>query len=1154
MKKLLLIGSLLSITLFLKGQTQKEANSTWEFGSSGCVKFNNSDKIDDHVYGKWVGSVEGTATYTMPNGGVFYSDGKVLRTSHNKQLANDLKGHASSTQSALFVAQPGNKRYIYLFTLDEDGGGLYYSKIDTTRSGLFVPGKKNVWLRDNNAEKLTACYAANNKDVWIIVHGAGNNSFYVYSLTSGGLNLVPKEYKIGSTHGYGAGTKGYMRISPNRKKLALAVVGAQFTGATKAGFVEIFDFDKATGKISNPITIGKTNSTLPTFLLDKSLNGAYGLEFSPNSRFIYLNMYSWGSNNRMLIQFDLYVGNTGKALTDSAVELYRSPNERDHSALLLGNDGRIYLSRQYKTKNIKYFGVINNPNCKGLACNYINDGQKFKYGLAKYGLPNFVKPFEEENKIVFNVKGENYSKCIGDSVYVFLKNNRINLTYWALENENNKDTVWGRDTLRIKIKNNLFYKVKAVIGSNLNACIQEEQVQDSIQLFKNEHDVNDISICQLDSQEIKITPTANYSVIWNDGFKGFNRWIQSSDGWLAFESNYEGCIAKDTIEVTELPIPELELGKDSILCPSDSLLIGIEGEEGLNYSWNDGVSDSLRWVKNRGIFKLEVDNGKCKNQDSIAIDYLDDQRINFQPDTSICRGDSIKIGVYGLQGVNYSWNNMATDSVIHIRDAGFYKVTFTKEHCSWSDSMNLELNEYPTVDLGKDTVYLCMGDSLVFNVNSPIANEYLWQDGCEEAEYTAKNQGLYSVQLKNKGCVAFDSMQLLIEHIPGYLLPKDTSMCFGDSVQLINGFISKDYRVKWNGEKAELDKYFKTFGIKRLEVTSPNLACVYKDSTLINVDTLEALNLPEDTFYCEGSILKLKLEPFSSNADYQWRNNNGEVVGLSNEFEITDFTGKLKVIANKGVCSYIDSTMIQRVMIPELSLGDDKLLCGKETLSFELSNLYENVLWNDGDISFDKNINTSGEYAVIAYLKGCDVRDTINVEQLLFPKLKGTNTRDTTLCAFNNLTTLVESNINHIEWRDGYGGEVREINKSGLYHIVSENRCGIDSIEFEVNMDSSYCFKDIFIANAFSPNGNGINDVFPNLSSYVQVLNLEIYDRWGGKIYSGGLKSNSSSNWDGTYASKACLEGVYTYLLHYQLKGNTYNQVYFKKGQVTLLK
>ena len=86
----------------------------------------------------------------------------------------------------------------------------------------------------------------------------------------------------------------------------------------------------------------------------------------------------------------------------------------------------------------------------------------------------------------------------------------------------------------------------------------------------------------------------------------------------------------------------------------------------------------------------------------------------------------------------------------------------------------------------------------------------------------------------------------------------------------------------------------------------------------------------------------------------------------------------------------------------------------------------------------------------------------------------------------------------------------------------------VDSLQLDCN--------NIFLPKAFTPNADGLNDTY-GLSNVVylgEILSFEIFDRWGGQIFSG---ANAESAWDGTIQGKEAMPGGYLYKLRYRCEG-----------------
>jgi gliding motility-associated-like protein len=345
-------------------------NSNWYFGINAALKF-PATGAPAAVAGSAMNTYEATATVSDGNGQLlFYTNSENIWNRNNQVMANgaNLGGHQSSSQGTIAVLNPANAQQYYVFALDAAEnqlvGGLKYNLVDMTRqSGLGEVINRRVQVSSVQlTEKMTTVPHANGRDTWVLVHGWLTNTFYAYLLTPSGLQTTPVVTNIGSVHSGGGGTYGngnsvgYIRVSPNGSKLAVSTRDSQF---------ELFDFNPATGQLSNYIQLGYTSRS-------------YGIAFSPDSRLLYgtnLNYYN-------VYQFDLQAG-SASAIANSGVVI---ANTADNSGgLQLGPDGKLYVS----VYNSSYLAVINNPNVRGTGCGFQANAVYLGGKLAQIGLPNF---------------------------------------------------------------------------------------------------------------------------------------------------------------------------------------------------------------------------------------------------------------------------------------------------------------------------------------------------------------------------------------------------------------------------------------------------------------------------------------------------------------------------------------------------------------------------------------------------------------------------------------------------------------------------------------------------------------------------------------------------------------------------------------------
>ena len=382
---------------------QKEAN-IWYFGSYAGLDFNSGTPIA-LTNGK-LSTQEGCATISDSNGDLlFYTDGTTVWNKNHQVMLNGtgLKGHTSSTHSALIVPKPNSSSIYYIFTVDQygDPNGFRYSKVDLQLDGGLggiVSTEKNIFmLPDLVTEKVTAVKHANNNDYWVVSHKFNSDEFVAFQITDTGINFNPVVSKSGAYVGdHFNRAIGAIKISPNGKKLACA--NGIYIGGSE---LELFDFDTSTGIVSNPITIKSNN--YPGESKDVVF---YGVEFSQNSNCLYAsaqNYVSFFEQHNFIFQFNLLAG-SNTDIINSKVEIYKTLNI-DLGALQLATNGKIYVSVYEST----YLDAINNPNELGAGCNYQVDAVFLNGKTARVGLPPFIQSYFNIQDVIFE------DVCFGDT-------------------------------------------------------------------------------------------------------------------------------------------------------------------------------------------------------------------------------------------------------------------------------------------------------------------------------------------------------------------------------------------------------------------------------------------------------------------------------------------------------------------------------------------------------------------------------------------------------------------------------------------------------------------------------------------------------------------------------------------------------------------
>lgn len=311
-------------------------SKNWVFGNKAMVDFTSGSPVPSAAAA--INTNEGSSAISDAGGQLlFYSDGQNVWNRNHNLMPNGvgLMGHRSSTQSPLIVPCICNKYFIFTTGAQENNfvDGFRYSIVDMSLDdgmGDVVDTSRNTLLLATSSEKV-AGVTDGNGGFWVVTHGADNNSFFSYHIRAGSDCTLPDPVisMVGTSY-TGAHNRGQMKISPDGRRLAVTL-------RSNPGFVELFRFDSGTGAITD---LGSST------VRDPVNSGFYGLEFSPNSRALYV---AGGDGGAAIFRYDISSDTLPRTFITAFPVLI--------GALQLATDGKIYVSTESTIQR-----VINMPN------------------------------------------------------------------------------------------------------------------------------------------------------------------------------------------------------------------------------------------------------------------------------------------------------------------------------------------------------------------------------------------------------------------------------------------------------------------------------------------------------------------------------------------------------------------------------------------------------------------------------------------------------------------------------------------------------------------------------------------------------------------------------------------------------------------------
>jgi gliding motility-associated-like protein len=462
-----------------------------------------------------------SATAAVTKNGTFMTNGLAL------------KGKLTADQGVLAIKRPGSTNRYYLFTADatyQNNLGIHYHEIDTSAQGGLgaIILKNQILGPGTTTEKQTAIRHCNGVDYWIITHVFNSNTFNAYLVDSAGVHTSPIASNTGTVQSCLSGVisgglslcyegMGYLEASPNGKKLALVI------NSDSLPVMEIFDFDNATGIVSNPTTLHYPGS------------GPYGVSFSPDSKKLYTCPFL-GDTLNTLYQYDVSTSVPANIIASQAVIYQTSINNAigNLCAMQMGPEGKIYIVRQ----SLDTMAVIGNPNAPGVNCNFQLNGLALAPGTnAIIGLPNIVDA--NYAGIQFPAGLTDLKRCNSFQPDTLDAGSGFTNYYWST----------GAGTQTIVVNNPGTYWVTV---TNDLGCTRT----DTIHTYLISPRQKNITVCFADTENTQIGTGLNY--VWSDGSSNPVKTFTVSGTYWEDVSYSGGCSIRNTFDVTVIPSAEIK--------------------------------------------------------------------------------------------------------------------------------------------------------------------------------------------------------------------------------------------------------------------------------------------------------------------------------------------------------------------------------------------------------------------------------------------------------------------------------------------------------------------------------------------------------------------------------------------------------------------
>ncbi len=1147
----------LYISTIALSQANKRTN-IWYFSYNVGLDFNSGMPVED-TNGISPQSWGSSSIMCDTNGNLlFYSDGQYVRDKNHNTMPFGFAGsaYAKGTQAALCLAKPGSDSLFYVFTsrhYDYPNPMFYYIIDMSTRMGLGeVINIDTLEAGWDAAQKLTAVYHKNKKCIWVITRKYVASNYAAFLISLDGvihdptLSPAPQRDPPISTD-----ETGFMKVAYNKKYL---ICCNNDHGWSKDD-VDVCKFNSETGYVEY----------LYSFNLSTIIPGNYkykihNLEFSPCSKYMYLSGELKNDTVSHVYQFDMQLIENQPLFTQSGIRI----GEGQGVNLQLGPDGKIYcLARTSSHGPLinNWIGIIHHPEKPGLACEYQGEAFFVNHGRIKDAGVNFATDFLYR----FDFDGICESDTFAFDPWFFPEPDLIQWNFGdPLSGPNNTSTT---PHARHKFSDGGTYEVSVHVeypGGRIEETSRQVEVE-----YAPEPDLGpDTTFCSTGGIVLD-AECGPHLYSWSTGAFGTSQITVQDTGWFWVRvENDAGCVETDSIHLASYP-PALADTTNLQVSPttcggSTGAVRGLQliGTPPFAYAWTNDMGDTI--ATSPDIFHLPVGNYTIHVSDGngcttplgpFTIHDAGDVLIeDVMYSSEYCGQQNGSITVTATSGLAqmlfYSLDNgntyFSNQGIFTGLSAGSYAVR-VKDSSDCQDvyiynPIIIENIPGPQIDNVVVTPSVTGQNNGAIEIAASGSGDTLYYSNDNGSSFQINNgwftnlaPGFYNcIVMDNNGCDTTFIVEVTEETILRLqAIAGDDEACPGNSAfvpLIVTNF--QDVAIfrtnlLYNNSLIECQG----FANANAELEDSLEVIVYPAEGRIELSwSSTPVTLPQQSILTD--LVFSSTIPGINQVEWDGQPGSSYFLNsLGDDIPVDYYMGNVKIYNEVSVA--LDPSI-------EACEGDDitimpQLLSSNGEASYRWT-------WPGGDTSNQQTlgigniqVSQSGTYLLsVTDTALCQTEAQVNISVYENP-----------VPAFYAQDTIITESPVEIDagqgfasylWNSGQTGRFITAAQEGWYAVTIESMQGCtaeDSVYVRfIAPPPEPQASLIFLPNAFSPDGDGLNDAFRAITSSGNIasFHMYIYNRWGVLVFE---SHDISQGWDGNYDSDPAPSGAYVYKIEY---------------------
>ncbi|MBK7956670.1 MAG: M4 family metallopeptidase [Bacteroidetes bacterium] len=560
----------------------------------------------------------------------------------------------------------------------------------------------------------------------------------------------------------------------------------------------------------------------------------------------------------------------------------------------------------------------------------------------------------------------------------------------------------------------------AYIAQVSNACgIRRDTVNVAVTPLPTLTARLDSTICAGNS--FNLTATSNISPItWNPGaLTGGSVFVSPLTSTSYIAQSMDACgIARDTVNVTVIPIPTLTARTDSSICTGAT--INLTANSNITpITWNPGVMTGASVPVNpltTTQYYAQVFNACGVKRDTVNVAVILIPSVSARADSTICSGNNFNLtATANISQITWNPGGLTGGSVFVSPTSTTAYIAQVSNMCGTAkDTVNLTVIPIPTLTARADTG-ICNGQSVWLTANSNIS-PIMWNPGAmtgSAISVSPSSSTTYTAQVSNACGVKNDTVNIGVTIVPSLSARADSTICNGNAINLTA--TSNISPITWNPGALTGGSVFVSPTTTTPYIAQVSNACgIAKDTVNVNVILIPSLTSRADTGICNGQSLWLTAT--SNISPITW--NPGSLTGAAVNINPTATTQYIAQVSN-ACGSKKDTVVISVTNVPTLTARSDSSICAGQSILLTATSNVSPITWTPGGligspVSVSPTVTTN---YIAQSNNACGIsRDTVVITVIPQPSIVAGP--DTSFC--NGFPIILHANANlPITWNPG---------------------------------------------------------------------------------------------------------------------------------------